>query len=73
MNANPRNKSGSGAKNDPNLGQKESEREKAELDEEPEEEEDGPNLGQKEAEREKAELDEEPEEEEDELKPMTET
>jgi hypothetical protein len=41
MSANPRNKPGSGAKDDPNLGQKEAVQEKAELDEETEEEEDG--------------------------------
>jgi hypothetical protein len=70
----PRQRPGKGRKNDPNLGQQEPEREKAELEEqENQEENDDPELGQKEAEEEKAELEEEGDEKDDELEPMTRT
>ena len=53
----PRPNPGENPKDDLNLGQKEAEREKAELAEEGDRDDD-PNLGQKEAEEERAELEE---------------
>jgi hypothetical protein len=56
----PRQRPGKGRKDDPNLGQKEADREKAEPEEEEDHEEgDDPDLGQKEADQENAELNEE--------------
>jgi hypothetical protein len=56
----PQQGPGKGRKDDPNLGQKEADREKAEPEEEEDHEEgDDSDLGQKEAEEEKAELEEE--------------
>ena len=57
MTEKPRPSPGESAKDDPNLGQKDAEREKAELTEaDHQEDDDDPNLGQKEAEEEQAEI-----------------
>ena len=70
----PRQRPGEGRKDDPNLGQKEADREKAEPEEEEDHEEGAdPDLGQKEAEEEKAELEEEGGNRDDEVEPMTRT